>query len=117
MAELTDPNKPAAGKTDIVTPGFAPDEAATINDHLSRMNARGLLPLNYIVTDIQPAPANMAGAIITSTGSSFLQRSAPGPIALADQSGHWQITHDTAWTALDNFWYNANRRAGVIGGV
>jgi hypothetical protein len=25
MAELTDPNKPAASKTDIVTPGFSPD--------------------------------------------------------------------------------------------
>jgi hypothetical protein len=34
MAELTDPNKPAASKTDIVTPGFSPDEAATIDDHL-----------------------------------------------------------------------------------
>jgi hypothetical protein len=25
MAELTDPDKPAANKTDIVTPGFAPE--------------------------------------------------------------------------------------------
>jgi hypothetical protein len=30
MAELTDPGRPAASKTDIVTPGFAPDEAGTI---------------------------------------------------------------------------------------
>jgi len=29
MAELTDPDKPAAAKTDIVTPGFTPDEAQT----------------------------------------------------------------------------------------
>jgi hypothetical protein len=42
MAELTDPNKPAADKTDIVTPGFTPDEAQTIDDHLHRMDGRTL---------------------------------------------------------------------------
>jgi hypothetical protein len=114
MAELTDPNKPAANKTDIVTPGFAPEEAQTIDDHLNQMNGRGLLPLNFVVTDIEPAPADLAGATITSTGS-FHQRSAPGPTVLADQGGHWRITHDNAMTALDNFWYNANRPRPVPG--
>src|ERR1700684_4493766 len=58
MAELTDPDKPAANKTDIVTPGFAPEESGTIDDHLNQMNAReGRLPLNFVVTDIEPAPA------------------------------------------------------------
>ena len=56
MAELTDPDKPAANKTDIVTPGFAPEEAGTIDDHLNRMNAFGVLPLPFVVTDIQSAP-------------------------------------------------------------
>ena len=116
MAELTDPGKPAASKTDIVTPGFSPEEAGTIDDHLNRTNADGLLPYNFVVTDIQPAPANFAGATVTVTGG-FHQRSAPQSIVLADQGGHWRITHDTAWTTLNNFWYNANRRAGVIGGV
>ena len=46
MAELTDPNIPAANKNNIVTPGFSPDEAQTIDDHLNQMNGRGLLPLN-----------------------------------------------------------------------
>src|ERR1700677_604373 len=55
MAELTDPNKPAASKTDIVTPGFSPDEAGTIDDHLNRTNGAGLLPYNFVVTDIRPA--------------------------------------------------------------
>ena len=108
MAELTDPNRPASSKTDIVTPGFSPDEAGTIDDRLNQMNADGLLPLGFVVTDIQPAPANLAGATVTSTGG-FHQRSAPRPIVLVDQGGHWLITHDTAWTALDNFWYNSNR--------
>jgi hypothetical protein len=72
------------------------------------MNADGLLPLGFVVTDIRSAPANLAGATVTSTGG-FHQRSAPGPIVLAGQGDHWLITHDSAWTALDNFWYNANR--------
>jgi hypothetical protein len=46
MAELTDPGRPAASKTDIVTPGFAPDEAGTIDDHLRRMDGRSL-PINF----------------------------------------------------------------------
>jgi hypothetical protein len=108
LGELTDPNIPAANKGNIVSPGFSPDEAGTIDDRLKQMNADGLLPLGFVVTDIRSAPANLAGATVTSTGG-FHQRSAPGPIVLVDQAGHWLITHDTAWTALDNFWYNANR--------
>jgi hypothetical protein len=107
MAELTDPNKPAADKTDIVTPGFTHEEAQTIDDHLHRMDGHPL-PLNFVITDIQPAPNNFAGATLATTGS-FHQRSAPGPIVLVEQRGHWLITHDTAMTALDAFWYNANR--------
>jgi hypothetical protein len=76
MAELTDQGKPAASKTDIVTPGFSPDEAQTTNDHLNEMNAKGALPLNFVVTDIQPAPNDLARATVATTGSSR-QRSAP----------------------------------------
>lgn len=108
MAEVTDPSTPAADKTNIVTPGFTPEEAQTIDDHLNRMNARGLLPLNFVVTDIQPAPANLAGTTVTVHGT-FHQRSAPEPIVLADQGGHWLITHDTAMPALNAFWHNAHR--------
>jgi hypothetical protein len=108
MAELTDPNKPAADKTDIVTPGFTPDETGTIDDHLHRMDGREL-PLNFIVTDIQPAPANLAGATVQSSGAWLRQWSQPGPIVLADQGGHWLITHDTAMRALHAYWVNATR--------
>lgn len=108
MAELTDPSVPAANKTDIVTPGFTAEEAESIDDHLNQMNAHGLLPLNFVVTDIQPAPANLAGATVASVGS-LHQRSANEPIVLADQDGRWPITHDTAMTVLDAFWYNARR--------
>ena len=56
LAELSDPDIPAANKTNIVTPGFSPEEAGTIDDHLNR--SRRWLPLNFVVTNIQPAPSN-----------------------------------------------------------
>jgi hypothetical protein len=96
MAKLTDPGIPAVDKGDIV-----------IDDHLNQTNAKGLLPYNFVVTDIQPASANLAGATVTVTGS-YHQRSAPEPIVLANHGGHWLITHDTAMTALNNFWHNAD---------
>jgi hypothetical protein len=77
------------------------------------MNARGLLPLNFVVTNIQPAPANLAGATVATTGT-FHQRSAPGPIVLVDRGGHWLITHDTAMSRLHVFWYNARRRRPIV---
>jgi hypothetical protein len=109
MQQLTDPNRPAANKGNIVTPGFTPDEAATIDDHLRRMNAVGWLPLPFDVTNIQPAPNNLAGATVA------VPRSTPaGPIVLVDQGGHWLLTHHSAMSAMDAFWYNANWRPVVI---
>jgi hypothetical protein len=107
MAKLTDPGIPAVNKADIVTPGFAPEEAQTIDDHLNRLNANGYLPFNFVVTDIQPAPDNFAGATVAVPYG--VRGTAPGPLVLADQGGRWLITHETAMTALNVFWYNATR--------
>ena len=104
MAELTDPGIPAANKTNIVTPGFSPDEAGTIDDHLNQMSAKGrVLPLTYFVTNIQPAPNSLAGATLET------QATHARSIVLVDQGGHWLITHDTAIEELDAFWKAANR--------
>ena len=113
MAKLTDPGIPAANKGDIVTPGFTPDEAGTIDDHLNRMNAFGVLPLPFVVTDIQPAANNFAGATVETNGG-FHQGTHARPIVLVDQGGHWLITHDTAVTELDVFWRVANRTGGYV---
>jgi hypothetical protein len=110
LAELTDPDIPAANKGNVVTPGFSPDEAGTIDDHLHRMDAHGrILPLDFVVTDIQPAPNNLAGATLATQGESPLQNSYGRPIVLVDQGGHWLITHDSAAAELDVFWRVANR--------
>jgi hypothetical protein len=107
LAELTDPDIPAANKGNIVTPGFSPEEAGTIDDHLNRM--RRQLPPDFVVTDIQPAPNNVAGATL-ETRHTYAR-----PIVLVDQGGHWLITHDTAMTELDAFWRAANRPGYVPG--
>ncbi|MBS9535954.1 hypothetical protein KIH27_20430 [Mycobacterium sp. M1] len=112
LDKLTDPDIPAVDKGDIVTPGFTPEEAGEIDDHLNRMlvssgGCSPMLPARFIVTDIEAAPNNFAGATVSIPHG---VRSTPrGPIVLVDQGGHWLITHDTAMTALDAIWYNATR--------
>ena len=92
MAELTDPDRPAATKADIVTPGFTPEDAGMVDDHLNQM-APHYLPLNFVVTDIEPAPNNLAGAMLAATGPiPFYMHPYPRPIVLAEQGGHWLLT-------------------------
>jgi hypothetical protein len=117
MTELTDPDIPAANKTDSVTPGFSPDEAGTIDDHLTRMKVfGGILPLPFVVTNIQPAPNRYAGATVETKGNAY-QHTWPTPIVLVEQDGHWKITHDTAMNELRLFWLNGSRRIGFVGGI
>jgi hypothetical protein len=104
LAGMTDPDIPAANKTNVVTPGFSPDEAGTIDEHLTRMrNFGGILPLPFHVTDIESAPNNFAGATVY-TGGNFRQITNPHPIVLVNQGGHWLITHDTAMPEMDVIW-------------
>jgi hypothetical protein len=72
------------------------------------MGAVQIVPLPFVVTDIQPAPNNFAGATLATAGS-FHQVSKAEPIVLVNQHGHWFLTHDSAMTAMDAFWYNARR--------
>jgi hypothetical protein len=81
MAELTEP---AANKNNIVTPAFSPEETQTVHGHLNQMNANGILPLTFVVTDIEPAPDNLAGATVATTGSS----ADPSGRALVDYPRH-----------------------------
>jgi hypothetical protein len=113
MQQLTDPDIPAASKGNIVSPGFSPEEAGTIDNHLNRMNAFGVLPFPFVVTDIQSAPNNLAGATLETNGG-FHQGTHARPIVLMDQGGRWLITHDSAMTELDVFWRVANRTGGYV---
>jgi len=105
--QLTDPNVAAASKGNIVTPGFSPDEAGTIDDHLHRLDGH-TLPTNFVVTNIQPSPDNFAGATLETVGIPR-QHSVPHPIVLVYQGGHWMITHDSAVAEVDVIWRTAHR--------
>ena len=109
MDKLTDADIPAVSKTDIVTPGFSPDEAQKLDDRLNRMRGPAL-PEHFVVTDIQPAPNNFAGATVASVGNPR-QSTYPRPIVLVEQGGHWLITHDTALAKLEVL-YQAAVRGG-----
>ena len=108
LDRLTDPDVPAASKTDIVTPGFSPDEAQKLDDRLNRMR-RPALPFHFVVTDIQPAPNNFAGATVASVGNPR-QSTFPKPIVLVEQGGHWLITHDTALDKFESLYTDPGRR-------
>jgi hypothetical protein len=51
------------------------------------MNARGFLPRNIVVTNMQPEPNNFAGATVAAYNG--VKTTPPGPIVLVEQGGHW----------------------------
>jgi hypothetical protein len=66
MNELTDPNIPAVNKGDIVTPPFDDDLGQKFDGMLNLVSFwGGVIPRDFTVTDIQPAPNNLAGATVS----------------------------------------------------
>ncbi|MBS9533282.1 hypothetical protein KIH27_06715 [Mycobacterium sp. M1] len=109
LARITDPAVGWQEKTDVVEPGFAPDEGAKIDDHLNRLNAHGYIPFTFVVTDIQPAPNDYAGSTVSIPHRPWTP---PGPIVLVKQGEQWKVTHDTAMTMLNAIWGNVNGGGG-----
>jgi hypothetical protein len=99
MNELTDPNIPAANKGDIVTPPFDDKHARGVDSILNYCRTWGMLPVPFIVTDIQPAPNNMAGATVSNSRTWHL-RAGGGPVVLVNQGGRWMMTSETAFNAV-----------------
>jgi hypothetical protein len=97
MDRLTDPNVPAPDKSDIVTPAFTDDELHKV-DCMNQRHPGG----PWIVTDIQSAPNNFAGATVAKPPGWRVPR--PDPIVLVDQNGHWMITHRSAYYLLTYFY-------------
>jgi hypothetical protein len=62
---------------------------------------------NIVISNIQPAPSNLAGATLAAYNGK--KTTPPRPIVLVGQGGHWLLTHDTAKAALDAFWISSNR--------
>jgi hypothetical protein len=95
LNELTDPNIPGEDKHDVVvTPDFAPNQIGWLDGTWNQL--RAIFPLDYAVTDIQPAPNNFAGATVGTHANGHSSWASPFPIVLVNQDGHWLITHKTA---------------------
>ena len=99
MNELTDPNIPAGNKIDIVSPPFDDHQARVVDAILNYCRTWGMLPVPFIVTDIQPAPNNMAGATVSNPRTWHL-RAGGGPVVLVNQGGRWMMTSDSAVNAV-----------------
>jgi hypothetical protein len=110
FAELTNPDRPAASKTDIVTPGFTPEEAGTIDFYLNTLNGRGYIPFNFVVTNIQPAPGDFAGATVAAPREFPFYSVQPVPIVLVNRGVHWLIAHDAAMVFLNTMHSNTRHR-------
>jgi hypothetical protein len=102
MNELTDPDIPAANKGDIVTPAFTDDLAQKFDMMLNGLRFwGGVIPRDFIVTDIQPAPNNFAGATV-SHGQTWGEHAGSAPVVLQYQDGHWMITRHSAYSSVYN---------------
>jgi hypothetical protein len=98
--ELYDPNIPAANKGDIVTPPFTDDQAQKFDSALGYLRDSGVTPVNFSVTDIQPAPNNFAGATVSNPPAWHERHGGTGPVVLVLQNGRWMITHQSAASRL-----------------
>jgi hypothetical protein len=100
MNRLTDPNVPSIEKNDIVTPPYDEHQAHVLDGFTNYLRIEHIWPINFTVTDIQPAPNNFAGATV-SNAASWNEHNGIGPVVLVLQNGHWFITHDSANDELD----------------
>ena len=97
LSELMDPNKPNADKNDVVTPDLSPESIGYLDTYLDgRLNAHGDFPYDFVVTDIQPAPNNFAGATVATHANGRRTTTRPFPIVLVHQSGRWLLTRKSA---------------------
>jgi hypothetical protein len=114
MNELTDPNIPPANKGDIVTPPFDDDQARKVDVIFSHVQSwGGVIPRDYTVTDIQPAPNNMAGATV-SHGATWGVHPGGLPVVLQLQNGRWMLTEKSAYNSLVEL-FNDKKRGGSPG--
>jgi len=110
MNELTDPDIPAANKTDIITPAFTDGQAQGFDGMLNSLRFwGGVIPRDFTVTDIQPAPNNTAGATV-ETPPTWRMKPGTAPIVLVLQNGRWMITHQTAVGRMAQLYNDRKKR-------
>jgi hypothetical protein len=113
IAELTDAGIPSADKRDAITPPFTDEQARKTDYWLNVFRGWGTLPFNFIVSDIQPAPNNMAGATVAN-GGTFHTRADRAPIVLTVEGGRWKVTHDSALDRINMLFKDSWHTPGGI---
>ena len=93
---MTDPNVAFEDKHEVVTPDFQPNNIGWLDPHMNELNGKGDFPFDFVVTDIQPAPNNSAGATVATHANGRPTSAKPWPIVLVNQNGHWLVTLHTA---------------------
>jgi hypothetical protein len=116
MGELTDPNRSFADKNDAVTPAFTGDEVTKLDKELDYVRGNGVLPINFTVTDIEPAPNNFAGATVANGTAGFVVgiRAGVAPIVLVQQGGRWVVTRDTTISRIHKLFVDAIPRVRPV---
>jgi hypothetical protein len=116
MNELADPNRPFADKNDAVTPAFTDEQASKLDRELNYVGSNGVLPINFIVTDIEPAPNNFAGATVANNTAGFVVgiRAGSAPVVLVEQGGRWVVTRDTAISRIHKLFIDAIPRVHPV---
>ncbi len=113
MNELTNPDIPAVNKGDIVTPTFDDDLGQKFDGMLHFVQFwGGVIPRDFTVTDIQPAPNNLAGATV-SHGPTWGEHGGSTPVVLEYQDGHWMITRHTAYSSVAELVRDKHSHAGL----
>lgn len=110
---MTDPNTTFEQKSAVLEPPLPPDRGEKVDVRMHDLGDHGYYPFNWVVTDIQPAPADYAGATVSIPHHPWTP---PGPVVLVLRDGQWKMTLDTAMTALNAIWANATWTPNVGGG-
>lgn len=116
LNRVLDPNLDTQDKSTVVTPGLSPEDETQIDAALGRLTLRNRLPLDFVITDIQPAPNNYAGATVAASNLPGLP---PTPVVLNRQGDQWKVTDDTLTPLMYAIWHAARRHPVFVphGGV
>ncbi|MBS9534652.1 hypothetical protein KIH27_13750 [Mycobacterium sp. M1] len=114
LNRVLDPNVDSADKSAVITPSLSPEDETQIAAAQRRLIFWNRLPLDFVVTDIQPAPIDYAGATVAAAN---LWELPPTPIVLNRQGGQWKVTDDTLTPLMYAIWHAARDRNRGFAGI
>ena len=108
LNRVLDPDLNLQDKSTVVTPGLSSEDEPQIDAALTRLTLRYPPPLDFVVTDIQPAPNDDAGATVAAANLPGLS---PTPVVLNRQGNQWKITENTLMPLIQAIYHAARHHA------